>query len=69
MNLPRVVEIQRQIAALARELEEALEEDAAKDRSRRPRRPLALVRPPGESDDVARAKARSLLRKHGFTQR
>jgi hypothetical protein len=34
-----------------------------RDRRRKPRR---MVRPPGESDEVARQAARRILRQHGY---
>lgn len=65
MNHARVV-------AILRELADALEEDAvpAPDSSRSParkqRRAREMVRPAGESDPVAAARAARILRERGF---
>jgi hypothetical protein len=61
------------ISQLFRELAEAFAEDesatihAVPPRRRRPPRPV--VRPAGESDELARKAAQNVLRKHGFEPR
>ena len=41
---------------------------SAKPEQRRPRRQRTLARPPGNSDELARAAAKRALREHGFVE-
>ncbi len=62
------------ISALYRELADAFEElemgergeQSTEDGSSRRRRPRELVRPEGDNDEVASARARRMLRKNGL---
>jgi hypothetical protein len=60
MNSSRIAQLFQDLANAFLEGEEATEPVQASRRSR------TVVRPPGESDDLARAAARRALRDHGF---
>jgi hypothetical protein len=66
LNCPR-------ISRLFHELAEAFADDQPapepKSRPRRRRAPRSIVRPAGESDELARRAAQNVLRKHGFEPR
>lgn len=75
MNHARVARLHRELARVHEELAVALEEggdapdtQAPTTRKSAPKSRPRLVRPEGESDDLAKAKARRFLRENGLAQ-